>query len=186
MQMANDVCPFWVGYLLASPIRKLFQNPNKILTPYVKKNMTVLDIGSAMGFFSLPLAEMVGSNGKVICVDLQEKMLLKLKARTQKKNLFERIETRKCSQDSLCLNGLDNQIDFALAFWMIHEVPDQKRFFKEVFASLKNKGHLLVAEPSGHVNKEDFQKTVSIAEEIGFKSVSNPKIAGGHSILLQK
>jgi ubiquinone/menaquinone biosynthesis C-methylase UbiE len=186
MQMANDVCPFWIGYLLASPIRKLFQNPNKILTPYVKNNMTVIDLGSAMGFFSLPLAELVGSNGKVICIDLQEKMLLKLKARALKKNLFERIETRVCSQNSLCLNGLDNQVDFALAFLMVHEVPDQKRFFKEVFASLKNKGHLLVAEPSGHVNKEDFQKTVSIAEEIGFKSVSNPKIAGGRSILLQK
>ena len=122
--MAEDVCPFWVGYLLASPIRKLMQNPVKILTPYVKNNMTVLDIGSAMGFFSLPLTEMVGSNGKVICVDLQEKMLQRLKVRAQKKNLLERIETRLCNQDSLCLNGLNNKIDFALAFAMVHEVPD--------------------------------------------------------------
>jgi len=59
--MAEKVCPVWVGYLLASPIRKLFQNPPKILSPYVENGMKVLDIGCVMGFFSLPLARMVGS-----------------------------------------------------------------------------------------------------------------------------
>ena len=70
--MAKRVCPVWIGYLLASPIRKLFQNPKKILYHYVKEGMMVLDIGCAMGFFSLPLSEMVGSKGKVICVDVQK------------------------------------------------------------------------------------------------------------------
>ena len=49
--MAEHVCPVWVGYLLASPVRKLFDNPEKVLAPYVKEGMTVLDVGSAMGFF---------------------------------------------------------------------------------------------------------------------------------------
>jgi len=184
--MAEDVCPFWVGYLLASPIRKLMHNPAKILTLYVKNNMTVLDLGSAMGFFSLPLAEMVGSNGKVVCVDLQEKMLERLKVRAQKKNLLNRIELRICNYNSLCLNGLNDKVDFALAFAMVHEVPNKETFFNEIFASLKNKGQLLVAEPSGHVTSEDFQKTVSIAEEIGFNIVSSPKISKSHSVLLSK
>jgi len=51
--MAEHRCPVWVGYFLASGLRKLLQNPVKILSPYVKRNMTVLDIGCAMGFFSL-------------------------------------------------------------------------------------------------------------------------------------
>jgi ubiquinone/menaquinone biosynthesis C-methylase UbiE len=184
--MAEDVCPFWIGYILASPIRKLMQDPIKILSPFVKKNMTVLDLGSAMGFFSLPLADLVGSNGKVICVDLQEKMLERLKVRAKKVNLLERIETRICSQNSLSLNSLENKIDFALAFAMVHEVPNRELFFKEVYASLKNKGILLVSEPSGHVLKEDFQKTVSIAKEIGFIFIDKPKINRNHSVLLQK
>ena len=67
--MAERVCPVWVGYFLTSPIRKLFQNPQKILSPYVENGMKVLDIGC--GFFSLPLAQMVGSKGKAISVDVQ-------------------------------------------------------------------------------------------------------------------
>ena len=67
--MANRTCPIWVGYLLASPLRKLLENPEKILKPHVNEGMKVLDIGSAMGFFSLPLAKIVSTKGKVVCVD---------------------------------------------------------------------------------------------------------------------
>ena len=98
--MAERVCPVWVGYLLASPVRKLFQNPKKILAPYVEDGMKVLDVGCAMGFFSLPLARMIGSNGKVICVDVQEKMIKSLEKRAQKAGLANRIETRVCRHNS--------------------------------------------------------------------------------------
>ena len=92
--MSERVCPVWVGYLLASPLRKFAHNPDKILSPYVKEGMTVLDIGSAMGFFSIPMAQMVGPEGKVICVDMQEKMLERLQKRAHKAGVADRIETR--------------------------------------------------------------------------------------------
>jgi hypothetical protein len=43
--MAKKVCPVWIGHLLASPLRRLVQNPKKILEPYVTNGMTVLDFG---------------------------------------------------------------------------------------------------------------------------------------------
>ena len=101
--MAEHVCPLWVGYLLASPVRKLFQDPEKIVGQHVGYGMTVLDIGCAMGFFSLPLAEMVGVQGKVICIDLQERMIEILENRARKAGLSERIETRLCGRDSLVI-----------------------------------------------------------------------------------
>ena len=79
--MAHSVCPWWLGYLLASPIRKLIQDPDRILSPYVKPGMVALDVGSAMGFFTLPLARIVGSTGHVIAIDLQEKMIKSLRRR---------------------------------------------------------------------------------------------------------
>ena len=69
--MPEKVCPVWIGHLLASPLRRLVQNPKKILEPYVRNGITVLDFGCAMGFFSLPLVHMVGSNGKVIIAKLR-------------------------------------------------------------------------------------------------------------------
>jgi ubiquinone/menaquinone biosynthesis C-methylase UbiE len=184
--MAERVCPVWIGYLLLSPVRKLFQNPNKILSPYVKDGMKVMDVGSAMGYFSLELANLVGKNGKIICVDMQQKMLDVLKKRAGKVNLLERIETRLCSQESLGVDDLKEKLDFVLAFAMVHEVPDAVPFLKELSGTLKRKGLLLISEPAGHVIEEDFKKTISIAEQNNLKVIERPNIKSSLSALLQK
>ncbi|HXN47666.1 MAG TPA: methyltransferase domain-containing protein, partial [Bryobacteraceae bacterium] len=73
--MPHRVCPWWLGYLLASPIRRLAQNPSGTVAPYVREGMTVLEPGPGMGFFTLDLARLVGSSGRVVAVDIQPKML---------------------------------------------------------------------------------------------------------------
>ncbi len=184
--MPTKVCPAWLGHFLANPIRKLIHPPQKILTPYVKEGMTVLDIGSGMGFFSIRLARMVGTNGKVICVDMQEKMLQGLKKRAQKNGVFTRIETRLCSQHTLGLQDLAEKIDFALAFAVVHEVPDPPRFFAELAATLIPSGSVLLAEPKGHVSQEEFTITLSIAQQHRFTIVEEPKIFRSRSVVLKK
>jgi ubiquinone/menaquinone biosynthesis C-methylase UbiE len=184
--MAQRVCPVWVGYFLACPVRKLFENPKKILGAYIQEGMNVLDIGCAMGFFSLPLAEMIGSSGKVICVDIQEKMIQSLVKRAKKAGLSNRIETRVCSTDSLGLGDLKEEIDFALASAVVHEIPDPSNFFLEVRKTLKPDGKLLIAEPKGRVSQEDFDATISIAEQKGFKVIENPPVNRSRSVLLGK
>ena len=53
--MAEWVCPWWLGYFLASPIRRWMQDPAKILAPHVREGMIVLEPGPGMGFFTLEL-----------------------------------------------------------------------------------------------------------------------------------
>jgi ubiquinone/menaquinone biosynthesis C-methylase UbiE len=184
--VAKRVCPFWVGYLLINPLRKLFENPDTLLRPYITSGMTVLDIGSGMGFFSLPIARMVGAEGKVICVDVQEKMLKSLEKRSRKAGLSDRIETRICHQSSLGLDDLDEEIDFALAFAVVHEVPNVTRFFDEICNTLKPTGKLLLAEPKGHVSEKDFNRTISVAQQNRFKIIDNPSVPRNRTILLKK
>jgi ubiquinone/menaquinone biosynthesis C-methylase UbiE len=184
--MAEKVCPVWVGYFLASPIRKLYQNPYKILKPYLKDGMKVIDIGSAMGFFSIPAAKMTGSSGKVICIDLQEKMLEQLKIKAQKAKVFDRIELHPCSENSLEIDSLKNEIDLALAFAVLHEMPDLNVIFKEVNSALKEKAKLLIAEPNGHVTDQSFQSTLDVALSNGFKLIDQPKVNGSKSAVLEK
>jgi ubiquinone/menaquinone biosynthesis C-methylase UbiE len=184
--MANHVCPFWVGYLLASPIRAYFQNPKKILKPYIEKGMTVLDIGCAMGFFTIPMAHMVKYNGQVICLDVQDKMLMTLKKRALKNDVFERLDPRVTTNDNLGISDLNNQIDFALAFAVVHEMPDIKSFFSQVYPVLKPDTKFLVAEPKGHVSENDFANTISIAQNAGFVELDRPAIFRSRTILLQK
>jgi len=73
--MSKRVCPWWLGYLLASPIRRLLHNPTRILTPFVRPGMTVLEPGPGMGYFTLELARLVGTSGRVVAVDVQPKMI---------------------------------------------------------------------------------------------------------------
>ena len=135
----KHVCPVWVGYLLASPIRRLFHNPHKILQPYIEQGMTVIDIGCAMGFFSIPMARMVGEEGKVVCVDLQKEMLKKLEKRVIRKKLFSRFKLLHCRNNSLCIDKYKESIDFALAFAVAHEVADVSLFFKTDIFGLEKK-----------------------------------------------
>lgn len=73
--MAKHVCPWWLGYWLVSPLRRLWEHPVRMLGPFVREGMLVLEPGCGMGFFTLDLARMVGPRGRVVAVDVQERML---------------------------------------------------------------------------------------------------------------
>ena len=184
--MTEHVCPYWAGYFLANRLRRLLQNPYKILAPYVRPGMAVLDVGSAMGFFSLPLAEMVGPGGKVVCVDVQGKMLQVLRRRAAEAGLAERIETHVSSEDSIGLQSKDATFDFALAFTMMHEVGNQANFLREVYQMLKPGAALLLTEPIKHVSRAEFDHTVSLAQQEGFGVTDHPLIRLSHTVVLKK
>ncbi len=184
--MAEHVCPVWVGYLLASPLRKILQNPDRILSPHVKAGMTAVDLGSAMGFFSLPMARMTGTSGRVVCVDMQEKMLNILEKRARKAGVPDVVETRVCEKESLGMEDLRGKVDFILACYMVHEVPDIPGLFSQAAAALRTSGRMLVLEPRGHVSPADFQCTVSIARENGLQAVGDPRVRRSLTVLLEK
>lgn len=182
----RHVCPSGIGYLLASPIRKIFQNPSQILRPYIQPDMKVLDFGCAMGFFSLPMARAVRPTGKVVCVDLQANMLDVLRKRAAKAHLADRIETHQCDQDAIGLQQQDVTFDFALVFAALHETPDQARILGELYKLLRSGASLLLAEPKGHVTAQAFEKVTGIAEKIGFTVVTQPDIHLMRAVLLAK
>jgi ubiquinone/menaquinone biosynthesis C-methylase UbiE len=184
--MSERVCPWWLGYLLVNPLRKLYYNPESILKPYVREGMTVLEVGSGMGFFTLPLARLVGESGHVVCVDLQEKMTRAVKKRATRAGLVNRIELRVNTPPSVGIDDLAEKVDFALVFAVVHEVPDAKQFLLEIQRSLKKGGLLLFSEPAGHVSREAFEATLAKAQMLGFRMADSPKIRGSYSRLWVK
>jgi tRNA A58 N-methylase Trm61 len=147
--MSHRLCPWWLGYLLACPLRRRLHDPARILGPYVREGMTVLEPGSGMGFFTLELARMVGPAGRVIAVDIQPKMLERLKRRAAKAGFLERVDARLAAPDSMALSDLTGAVDFTLAFAVVHELPAPGPFFAEVAAASKPGARLLFAEPAG-------------------------------------
>jgi ubiquinone/menaquinone biosynthesis C-methylase UbiE len=186
VQVNPNVCPWWIGWFLASSIRKLYHNPNRILGDYVKQGMKVADIGAALGFFSIPMAKMVGVNGEVVCFDVQESMLLTLKNRLYKYRVSDTTRTHKSQYDYIGLDCFKNNFDFVLAFAVVHEVRDQNAFFKEIYMGLTEGGRMLISEPKGHVSKEGFDSSIDLAKSLGFIEVCKPKIKGNYSVLLER
>jgi ubiquinone/menaquinone biosynthesis C-methylase UbiE len=167
----NMVCPWWLCFTFDNPLRKLLHNPEAILSPYVHPGDRVIDIGPGMGYFTIPLARLVGPKGHVIAIDVQEKMLSALRSRAKKNGVSERIETRVANRKSL---GIHEKVDFILVFWMAHEVPDQSSFFREIRDLLKTNGSLLLAEPIVHVPRKYFLRTLQSAIEIGLVVKETP------------
>jgi SAM-dependent methyltransferase len=184
--VAHRVCPWWLGYWLASPLRRLLHDPHKLLAPYVRPGMTVVEPGPGMGFFTIELARMVGPTGRVIAVDIQPKMVQGLKRRASKAGVLERVDARLAEPASLGLKDLAGKVDFVPAFAVVHELPDAESFFREAAELLKPGASLLLVEPAGHVNAKEFEAELAAAKRVGFSRSARPDIRRSSSALLRK
>jgi SAM-dependent methyltransferase len=182
--MSQRLCPWWMGWALASPLRRLAQDPGAIVSPYVRPGMTVLEPGPAMGFFTLELARRVGEGGRVVAVDLQPRMLAGLRRRAERAGLAGRIEARLATETSLGIDDLAGKVDLVFAFAVVHELPDAGRFFAEVRRVLGPGGRVLVAEPAGHVGAVEFEETLAAARRAGFRVEPGPTIRRSLSAVL--
>jgi len=179
----NRVCPVAMAGSLDNRARRWFQNPQEILGPYIKEGMKVLDLGCGPGFFSIDMAQLVGKSGQVIASDLQEGMLQKLGDKIRGTELKERITLHKCEENKI---GLSERVDFVLAFYLVHEIPDQKEFFNELESILKSEGQVLIVEPPFHVSKAAFKEMIRKSRGAGFIPVERPKVFLSKAVILEK
>jgi ubiquinone/menaquinone biosynthesis C-methylase UbiE len=173
-----------MGYFLANPFRRFVQDPRKILSPHVRPGMTVLDLGPGMATFTLDLARFAGPTGKVIAADVQPRMLDQVKKRAAKAGLLDRIETRLVGDDGSWARDLAGKVDFALAFYMVHEVSDAPAFFTLVRSTLAPGGRFLVVEPKTHVSALAYAGTIDAARQAGFEIIDDPGVFRSRSSLL--
>jgi SAM-dependent methyltransferase len=183
--VASRVCPWWLGWFLASPLRRLRQDPRVILGPHVAEGMTVLEPGPGMGFFTLELARLVGPRGRVVAVDIQPRMLEGLRRRARKAGLHERIDARLATREGMGVEDLAGRADFVLAFAVVHEFPDAGRFFAEAASAMRPGARLLLAAPTHHVSREEFEATLALAARAGLRLERRIDIRGSLSAVLQ-
>ncbi len=180
---SKRVCPVERTKWLDVGLRKWAHNPKKFLREFIKDNMVILDVGCGSGFFTIKIAEMLGNSGKVIAADLQEGMLNKVKQKIKGREIEERIVLHKCNKNEV---GISEKVDLVLAFYMVHEVPDENKFFKEIKSILKPDGIFYVVEPKFHVSKIDFKNSINKAAELGFKPIKEPRIFWSRAIIFKK
>jgi len=179
----GGVCPAEHAGWLATPLRRLLQDPRRILDGLVAAGDTAIDFGCGPGFFTLPMAELVGPGGRVVAVDLQAGMLDRLRLRAERAGLSSRVTLHRCEPDAV---GELPVADAALAFWMVHEVPNVTRFLSEVAGALKPGGRFLLVEPRGHVSAAAFAATVGIAAASGLRPVATPRVRLSRTTMFER
>ena len=165
-----------------SKLRRYFHNPNKILKPFIKKDMVVLDFGCGPGVFSIEIAQLLEVTGKVISVDMQQGMLDIIERKIKGMSIEKIIELQKCTQEAV---GLNENVDFVLLFYVVHEVPSMENLFDEILPRINKNGLLMIVEPKA-VSKKTFDAMIDRVKEYGFEEHSQLKIAFSKGIVLRK
>jgi ubiquinone/menaquinone biosynthesis C-methylase UbiE len=178
----DRVCPVALAGGLDNRVRRWLQNPGRLLGPYVREGMTALDFGCGPGFFTLELARLVGPSGRVIAADLQAGMLDRVRAKVQGTPLEARVTLHQCRPNGI---GLSLPVDFAFAFYVLHELPDQAAFFTEVRQLMSPQGQLFIVEPPFHVSRAAFEATLRTAQHAGFAVAGRRRVYFSKAALLQ-
>jgi ubiquinone/menaquinone biosynthesis C-methylase UbiE len=178
-----DVCPPWFAWVINNPLRRWLHKPEAILGRLIAPGFTVVELGCGSGPFTIALTRMVGSSGRVIAVDVQPAMLAKVQRRVAQAGVQDRVELHQCGREHI---GLSARVDFVLAFWMVHEVPNAVALFAEMHEALNPDGKLLLVEPRLHVGRRDFEKEVAAALEAKLKLLARPSVRLSHAALFAK
>ena len=129
---------------LLSPERRRWQDPDLVLqTLGVTEGMTVADIGSGPGFFTLPAARRVGPSGKVYALDVEPAMLERVKERAAEEGVTN-VEALLSQEDELPLPS--RSIDRVMIVNVLHEVEDPTKMIGEILRVLKKLGVVGVVE----------------------------------------
>lgn len=179
----HRVCPVEESGMLDHPLRRLYENPGRLLRPFVGKGMEVLDFGCGPGYFTLEMARRVGPAGHVTAVDLQQGMLDKARAKLVQAGLADGVRFHLCRAEAI---GLAGSFDFILVFHVLHEVPDQEGFLRELRSLLKPGGRILLAEPGFHVSRREFQVSIGSMRQAGLEVEPGPRICFSRVVVLRR
>ena len=102
--------------------RRLFSSPREYCS-YVTKGQVVADLGCGPGYYTLALAESVGPEGRVYAVDSDEKAILALEKKADRRDLHN-VEAHASSASNLSFIK-DGSVDFILANGLLCSMAPQ-------------------------------------------------------------
>jgi len=172
-----------------------FLDPKEIIKQFdVREGMQVADFGCGAGYFTIPLAKAVGSEGRVYALDALESALNSVQSQARIEGLLN-IAIKRCNLEVLNSSGLeDDSMDVVVLANILFQSDNKLGIIKEAGRTLKKKGKMAIIDwqsdqPMGPpkdliVSIEEIKK---IAEKSGLKFKKDIKVDKYHwGILFEK
>ncbi len=160
-------CPSWLVPLLENRYVEGVAGAALLLKrASVEAGMRVLDAGCGPGRITIAAAELVGTSGHVVALDIQPAMLAKLE---------DRMRQHGISNVTTVLAGLGNgalsAADFDRAFLVtvLGEVPDPRAALREIHRALRPGGVLSITEVLPDPHYQPVARVRALITEAGFR-----------------
>ena len=110
--MSAHVCPWWGGYFIDNFLRRLIHNPKRLLGPYVRPGMTVVDItdqvrqqaGIQSGVQGVAVADLTDQNAPAAAAGLQPGDVISGINGTQVRNVLDFYKALNSVKGTVSLN----------------------------------------------------------------------------------
>jgi ubiquinone/menaquinone biosynthesis C-methylase UbiE len=139
-----SACPYSQRFWVEAP-HPLITRERLRRTLEPKPGERVLEVGPGTGYYSIPLAEWLGPDGRLDVFDLQQEML----DHTSRRATEHGVTVHPRQGDATQLPYDDATFDAALLVTVLGEIPDQEQALRELRRVLKPDGRLVVGELAG-------------------------------------
>ena len=142
----------------------------------LKPGSQVADIGCHEGYMTVKLSAVVGSNGKVFAVDVEQSKLDRLKGNLQKREISN-VEMVKGDYGDPHLPA--NSLDAVIILDTYHEMDEHDAILQHVKIALRPGGRLVLCEPIAEARKKSSREDQERKHELGMShAIEDLKRAG--------
>ena len=160
-------CPAALSWLVHNPLRRRYMRP--VLDRVgIQPGERVLELGPGPGAFTVDAARRAGSEGRIIAVDIQPEMIVRVEERIREAGLAN-VETHVAGAYDLPLES--ESVDRAFLVTVLPEISDQNRALAELWRVLKPGGHLSITEEFMDPDYPFPFETIRRGEAAGFEMV---------------
>jgi SAM-dependent methyltransferase len=136
--------PYTMRWILHSPLRGLVHPVQPMLAKFgLRPGTTVLELGPGNGYFSIEAACLLGSGGRLVCLDIQPPMLHDLHGRLTAAGVTN---AHPVLGDAHHLPLANASVDVAFLVTVLGEIPDRPQGLAELRRVLKPGGILSITE----------------------------------------